>query len=80
MELYQRVSLIKDESVYGLKKGDVATLIDFVDHPDGGEKGCIIEVINAIGETIDVVTLPCSSVEPLKADEILSVRHYSKAV
>jgi crotonobetainyl-CoA:carnitine CoA-transferase CaiB-like acyl-CoA transferase len=80
MELYQRVSLIENIERYGLKKGDVATLVDFVDHPQAGEKGCVLEIINALGDTIDVITLPCSSVELLKSDEILSVRHYSKAV
>ncbi|HRZ27102.1 MAG TPA: DUF4926 domain-containing protein [Spirochaetota bacterium] len=80
MELYQRVSLIIDEDKYGLKKGDVATLVDFVNHPDGGEKGCVLEVVNALGETIAVITVPVSCIEPLKSDEILSVRQYSKAV
>lgn len=80
MNLYQRVSLIKDEEKYSLKKGDVATLIEFVEHPEGGEKGCVLEVFNALGETINLITVPLSSIEPLKANEILSVRHYSKAV
>ncbi len=80
MELYQRVSLIKDEIRYGLKKGDVATLVDFVDHPEKGERGCVLEIISALGETINVITVPLSSVEPLKSDEIFSVRHYSRAV
>ena len=80
MELYQRVSLIKNEDQYGLKKGDVATLVDFIDHPQDGERGCVLEISNALGDTIDVITLPCSSIEVLKPDEILSVRQYSKAV
>ena len=80
MELYQRVSLIENIDRYGLKKGDVATLVDFIDHPHGGEKGCVLEITNALGETIEVITLPCSSIELLKPDEILSVRQYSKAV
>jgi len=80
MELFQKVSLIKDIEKYGLKKGDIATLVDFVDHPDGGEKGCVLEIVNALGESIDVITVPLSFVETLKADEILSVRHFSKAV
>jgi hypothetical protein len=80
MELFQKVSLIIDLEKYGLKKGDIATLVDFVDHPDGGEKGCVLEISNALGESIDVITVPLSFVETLKADEILSVRHFSKAV
>jgi hypothetical protein len=80
MELYERVSLIKDETEYGLKVGDVATLVDYVEHPGNGEAGCILEINNAIGETISVITVPCSSIESLKPDEIFSVRHFSKAV
>lgn len=80
MELYQRVSLIENIDKYGLKKGDVATIVDFVEHPQGGERGCVLEIINALGDTVDVITLPCALVELLKPDEILSVRHYSKAV
>ncbi len=80
MELFQKVSLIKDLEKYGFKKGDIATLVDFVDHPGGGEQGCVLEIVNALGETIDVITVPLSLVEVLKADEILSVRHFSKAV
>jgi hypothetical protein len=44
MELYQRVFLIENIDRYGLKKGDVATLVDFVDHPQAGEKGCVLEI------------------------------------
>jgi len=80
MELYQKVSLLQDIDEYGLKKGDVATLVDFVEHPGNDEKGCVLEILNALGETIDVITVPVSMVETLKADEILSVRHHSKAV
>ena len=80
MKQYDRVSLIKNENQYGLHKGDVATLVDFVEHPEGGEKGCVLEIINALGETIDVITVPLSSIEPLKAEEILTVRTFSRAV
>jgi len=80
MELYQKVSLLQDIDEYGLKKGDVATLVDFIEHPGNGDKGCVLEILNALGETIDVITVPVSIIETLKADEILSVRHHSKAV
>ena len=80
IDLYQRVSLIADFPEYNLKKGDIVTLVDYVDHPDGRERGCIIEIFNAVGESIDVVTVPVSGIETLSSDEILSIRHYSKAV
>ena len=52
IELYQRVSLNKDFPEYGLKRGDIATLIDKVPHPSGKEEGYVLEIFNAIGESI----------------------------
>ena len=74
IELYQRVSLTRDFPEYNLKKGDLATLIDTVPHPDGGEEGYILEVFNALGESINIVIVPLSAITPLKQDEILTIR------
>ncbi|BAY64288.1 hypothetical protein NIES22_43840 [Calothrix brevissima NIES-22] len=73
-ELYQRVALNRDLDEYQLKKGDLATLIDFVPHPNNGEQGCVLEVFNATGESIAVVIVPLSDIKPLRNHEILSVR------
>lgn len=73
-ELYQRVALNRDLEEYQLKKGDVATLIDFVPHPSNDEQGCVLEVFNATGESIAVVIVPITDVKPLRNDEILNVR------
>ncbi|MEA5552620.1 DUF4926 domain-containing protein [Anabaena cylindrica UHCC 0172] len=72
--LYQRVSLGQDFPEYHLKKGDVATFIDTVNHPTGREEGYILEIFNAVGESINTVIVPKSAIVELKADEILSVR------
>jgi hypothetical protein len=72
--LYDRVALKVAVSEQGLRAGDVATLVEFVDHPAGGERGCVLEVFNALGKSIAVVTVPQSAVEPLRADEVLAVR------
>lgn len=79
LDLYQRVALAVDQPSMGLKKGDVATLVDYVPHPSGGEDGCVLEVFNAIGDSIAVVTVKESHVEPLQQDEVLAVRHLVKA-
>ena len=79
LELYERVALVRDFPEYRLQRGDVARLVDFVDHPAGGEQGCILEVFNALGESITVATVPRSAIEPLRANEILSVRPLSGA-
>jgi hypothetical protein len=62
-----------------LKKGDVVTLVDYVTHPSGGENGYVLEVFNAVGESIDVIAVPMSAVQPLRNDEILTVRSLAKA-
>lgn len=77
--LYQRVALRRDLPDHGLKAGDVAMLVDTVPHPKGGEDGCVLEVFNALGESIAVVAVPESDVQDLQADEILTVRPLAKA-
>lgn len=74
IELYQSVALRRDLPEHNLQKGDVATLIDRVPQPSGGEDGYILEVFNAVGESIAVIVVPISEVEVLRADEILTVR------
>lgn len=80
VELYQEVALARDVPEYQLKAGDIATLVDFVPHPASGEEGCILEVFNAVGETLAVITVPLSAIEALRSDEILAVRSLPKAV
>ncbi|MGD1939973.1 MAG: DUF4926 domain-containing protein [Leptolyngbyaceae cyanobacterium] len=79
LELYQEVALMRDLPEHQLQAGDVATLIDFVTHPEAGEAGCVLEVFNAIGESIAVIAVPQSTVEVLRSDEILTVRSFPKA-
>jgi hypothetical protein len=74
LELYQEVALRRDVPEHGLKRGDVATLVDFAPSSDGKERGAVLEVFDAVGNTLAVVILPDSDVEPLHAGEILSVR------
>ena len=75
---FQRVALNRDVKEYQLCAGDVAYLVAFVPHPAGGETGCVLEVFNALGESIAVVVVPLSAVEPLAADEVLAVRRLNE--
>jgi len=79
LTLYQRVALTVDQPSIGLKRGDVATLVDYAPHPSGGEAGRVLEIFNALGDSIAVVTVKESHVEPLQQDEVLAVRHLVKA-
>ncbi|HWE01255.1 MAG TPA: DUF4926 domain-containing protein [Tepidisphaeraceae bacterium] len=72
--LYDRVSLKIAIPGHNLKAGDVSTLLEYVPHPAHGVRGCVLEVFNAVGESIAVVAVPETAIELLRADEILSVR------
>jgi hypothetical protein len=77
--LYQRVALKRDFPEHGLKRGDVATLVDQVPHPEGGEQGCVLEIFNALGESIAVVAVRESEIEGLHDNEVLAIRRLAKA-
>lgn len=77
LALFKRVALRINLPEYGLRKGDVATIVEHLPGKDT-EDGYALEVFNAIGETIAVIAVPESSVEPLTADEIPSVRPLAK--
>ena len=76
IELFSQVALARDLPGEGLCRGDIATVVEKLPgtKASGGEDGYMLEVFNAIGETIAVVTVPVSAVEPLRATEVLSVR------
>jgi hypothetical protein len=78
MELYREVSLTRDLPEYGLRAGDIATLVDFVPHPSNGEEGCVLEIFNALGESLTEIAVPISAIETLRSDEILAVRTLAK--
>lgn len=71
--LYSQIALAEDLPERGLRRGDVATIIDYHRVPVG-EDGYSLEVFNAVGDTIAVVVAPESAIAPLTADEVLHVR------
>jgi hypothetical protein len=72
--LYERVALKRDIPEHDLRRGDVAVLVDHLPHPEGGEEGYVLEVFNALGESIAVVAVRESEIEALRSDEVLAVR------
>ena len=72
--LYQEIALTRSIPEKSLKAGDTAVVVEYVPHPEGGEEGAVLEVFNAIGESIAVVTVPVSAIEPLRADHLPAVR------
>lgn len=80
LRLYQRVALRRDLPEHGLRTGDIVTLIDLVPHPAGGERGGVLEVFNAVGDSLKVIVVPESAVEPLTPNELLTVRPMTEAI
>lgn len=78
--LYDRVALNRDFAEHGLKRGDIATLVDRVPHPASGPDGLVLEVTNALGESLQVVIATANDVEPLHANEVLAVRQFVESV
>lgn len=74
LALYERVALTCDLPQFGMKRGDVATLVDRVPHPSGGPEGLVLEVSNALGDSLHVFVVTSDDVEPLSANEVLAVR------
>jgi hypothetical protein len=73
--LYEQVALTRDLPDLKLKAGDVATLVDLAEPTNAGdERGCVLEVFNALGETLTVVVVPESAVERLRGDQVPAVR------
>lgn len=73
IEPLTRIALRVDLPEHGLRRGDVATIVEHLPGKDT-EDGYALEVFNAIGESIAVITVPASAVERLTADRIPSVR------
>ncbi len=79
MKLFDQMALTRDLPEKGLRRGDVATIVEFVTGR-GGEQGCVVEIFNALGETVAVVTVESDALEPLSANEVLSVRRLDEPV
>ncbi len=72
-ELFTRIALKEDLPKHKLCKGDVATIVEY--HPvKNREDGYSLEVLNAVGDTIAVVTVAESQIESLMNNEVLHVR------
>jgi hypothetical protein len=79
-ELFTRLTLKTDLPQHGLRSGDVATSVEHhVGRPDR-EPVYTLEVFNAVGQTIAVVTVRESEIEPLKPNELLHVRPLARVV
>ncbi len=72
-EPYKDVALARDLPEERLKRGDIVKLVEHHVAPDSTE-GYSAEVVNALGDTLAVVTVPESALEPLREDKVCCVR------
>lgn len=78
-DLFTRVALREDFPQYQLHRNDIATVVDH--HPVAeGEDGYSLEVFNAVGETIAVLVVAESQIEPLRNNGVLHIRVLEEAV
>ncbi len=71
--VFKEVVLLIDIPKKKLRKGDVATIVDY--HPvQNGEDGYSLEVFNAVGETVAVITVAESAIKALSKEEVFNVR------
>jgi hypothetical protein len=73
-ELFQRVALARNFLEKSLYQGDIATIVDRHLALSGEAAGYSLEVFNAVGETIAVIVVDESDLQPLRTDEVLHVR------
>ena len=79
-QLFTRVALKENLPEQGLQRGDVATIVEAHAARPEQEPGYSLEVFNAVGETIAVVVVLESQIEPLAPDEVLHVRHLDEVM
>jgi len=78
--MFSRVSLKASLPKHRLRRGDVATNVEHHRGRPDQEPGYTLEVFNAVGETVDVVTVQESQIDPLTAKSLLRVRPLAQAV
>ena len=79
-ELFTKIALRSDIPRHKLRSGDIATIVEHHPGSPGQEPGYSLEIFNALGETLAVVTVPESQIEPLNSKEVLHVRRLEEAI
>lgn len=77
--LYSYAALNKDLPDVLLERGDVVTLVDFLQGRADLPNAYVCEVFNAIGESIAVITVPEPDLVALTENEILHTRSLAAA-
>lgn len=74
-ELYTEVFFNQDIDLYSIKKGDIGTLVEYYKANNFNQRdGYCLEIFDAFGDTLQVVTVDESKISPIKHNSVLSVR------
>jgi hypothetical protein len=71
LELFKEAVITRDIPEEHIEKGDLVMVIDYLDDP---EPGYMLEIFDALGKSISVVSVPEADVESLHDGERLQVR------
>lgn len=77
-ELFSKVSLKMDVKKYKLKKGDMATIVEYYPPHPKRPAGYSVEVFNGLGQTIGVYDIEESKLEQVTENSIPTIRKLRK--
>ena len=66
-ELYEEVQLIRSVPTAELEVGDRAVLIEYLEHPTGGEAGAVLELSQSLEREQYVVMVPVGAIATLES-------------
>lgn len=72
--LYSEIALAENLPKYGFCKGDVGTIVEYYEGSAGNEPGYSVEIFNAIGDVIKVITVAESKLLSLNSRSVLNMR------
>jgi hypothetical protein len=78
-QLYTRVVVTRDLPAEQLSRGDLAWVIEYLEHPMGGEERAILEIFNVFAESLRIATVPVSTIKAAQADQVPVVRELATA-
>lgn len=78
-DLFSTVVLACDQPKSGFRRGDVATVVEQIPATPNREGGYLLEVFDASGNTLDVISVLESEIELPKPDAVVNYREFEKA-
>ena len=71
-KLYQQVLLSKNLPEYDLQKGDVATIVEIIEHEN--KTGYCLEIFDSNGDTLKVIIVNASDIDEVKPHSVVNYR------